>query len=179
MTRLTYSTAADLLKGDMPMVARYGDGTKLVEIAADEIDAQIGHLYVTPFVIPDTPENRPSILLLKKINNFLASGRYILDMALGGEDNLLNAYGMSLVKEAMELLYKICEREIILTGAQFIPKEDVRKFSAAEIRNEDSNSLVEGFYRQFDGQHCRAYQPQIAPYDGKPDPNAALPSGGV
>lgn len=143
---MPYCVPADLLLGDMLLSSKYGDGSAFVGLAADEIDAQIGNLYVTPVVIPDTPRNRPSLLLLKKINTLLASGRIVMDQAIGGEDRSLQAYGKSLIDEAVMLLNKISNKEIILIGAE--EHEDVGDDpnTAISISNEDDVSLVESFY---------------------------------
>lgn len=141
-----YSTKDDLLTGDIPLAGKYGDGTPFVQMAADEIDAQIGHIYETPIVLADTPENRPARLLLKKINNLLASGRIILDMAAGAEDDRLHAYGTSMWQEGISLLNQLSNRSIILQGAVLIESKADDKNDRVSIHNEDPKSLVEEFY---------------------------------
>lgn len=160
---MAYSEPADLLKGDIPLPARYGDGTGFINIAADEIDAQLGHLYVTPIVILDTPENRPARLLLKKINNFLASGRLITDMAAAGEDRDLHAYGASLIREALKLLEQICDGKIQLTGAERI-ETSATEYSGPSVYNEDPESLVEGYYQRVYHGEIRGPLNPLAPY---------------
>jgi len=167
MARYTYSEKEDLLIGDIRLSPQYGDGTKFVELAADDMDAQLGHVYLTPIVIPeDIPENRPSILLLKRINNCLASGRLIMDMALGGEDTVLNAYGLKLYNEGIALLTELCGADYTLVGAGKIPSEDARENTGPQIVNEDATSLVEGFYTGFDGR-WRLTVPPAQPYSAK------------
>ncbi len=166
---MPYSAVEDLLKGDIPYPSRYGDGSGFIAVAADEIDAQIGHLYVTPIVLPDTPENRPARLLLKKINNFLASGRLITDMAAGGEDRDLHAYGASLIRQAMALLEDICYGKIILPGADRIDAGE-GEYTGPAIYNEDPESLVEGFYQQVSHGEIRGPYWPLAPYSPRPVP---------
>lgn len=145
---MAYSTKADLRIGDIRLPARFGDGSAFVEEAADEIDAQLGHIYVTPFVIDAAvAKNRPAILLLKKINNLIASGRLVLDMAASSEDQTLHAYGASMLKEGLKLLAMIQSREILLTGAELIPNSEGKNDPTGPmIYNEDAESLVQGFY---------------------------------
>jgi len=148
---VAYCAPADLLIGDIPLAGKYGNGTAFVQLAADEIDSQIGHIYITPIVFNEsTPllvaKVRPAKLLLKKINTLLASGRILLDMAAGGEDDNLHAYGQSLVAEALVLLTKLMHRDIILTDAPLLPDEELRENTAATIIQEDDYSLVGAFY---------------------------------
>lgn len=144
-----YCTKDDLLIGDIPLAPKYGDGTQFVQMAADEIDSQLGHLYVTPIEVEDLPANRPTTLLLKKTNQLLASGRLILDMAAGGEDRELQQYGLSMLNEALGIIKAIQDGKIKLTGAE--PAEDVAddENTGPSIVNEDPYSLVEGFYQKY------------------------------
>lgn len=151
---MAYSTKDDLLTGDIPLAGKYGDGSNFVALAADEIDAQIGHIYVTPVVFDtSTPEkaakNRPARLLLKKINNLLASGRIVLDMAAGGEDASLHAYGASMWKEGIDLLNQISSGGIRLTDAPLLDERDDDENNRVSIAQEDPYSLVQGFYERY------------------------------
>lgn len=143
-----YSGVEDLLIGDIPLSARHGDGSQFIKNAAEEMDAQLGHIYVTPIVLPLDPKYRPTVLILKKINNFLASGRLLMDMAAAGEDYQTQAYARYLMKEATILLAAICDGKMVLNGIQLIDNQEVRS-DMASITNEDQFSLVEGFYRRF------------------------------
>ena len=162
---MAYCDPDDLLKGDIPWPARFGNGQEMVNLAAEQIDSMIGHIYVTPVVIIVPPaENRPSQLLLKHINLLLASGRMVLDMAAGGEDNDLHAYGQRLLEEALNMLAKIVKGEIQLTGATRI--DEAKSQTGPMITNEDAVSMVEDFYKQFRPDTCRALWVAPAPYDG-------------
>lgn len=139
-----YSGVADLLKGDIPLQAQHGDGTQMIRSQADDIDAQLGHIYVTPIVVPSEPQYRPTRLLLKKINNLLASGRLMLDMSAAGEDDAPNAYGLQMLREGLALLGQVQNGSIVLAGA---PRLDEGTGSPGLlIHNEDAVSLVEQFY---------------------------------
>lgn len=151
---VAYCTKDDLLIGDVRLASKYGDGSGFVQLAADEIDGQIGHIYVTPVIFDEsTPEKaarvRPAKLLLKKINTLLASGRIVLDMAAGGEDDRLHAYGKSMHDEAILLLNAITSRKINLTDAPLLPDEDSRETTGPSMAQDDPYSLVEGFYTRY------------------------------
>lgn len=144
-----YCATEDLRTGDIATPS-YTSRDQYVTNAAEEIDAALGHLYVTPFVIDNAvPTNRPSILFLKKINWLLASGRLILDVAAAGETDSLHAYGKRMLDEAMGMLGILKSGELVLTGAQKIESDTSDKdFTGPVIHNEDAKSLVEGFYTQ-------------------------------
>lgn len=151
---MVYCTKDDLLTGDIPLAGKYGDGTSFVQLAAEEIDGQIGHLYVTPVVFDEstaalTALARPSKLLLKKINVLLASGRIVLDMAAGGEDDNLHAYGRAMWKEATDLLKQISLGQIVLAQAPLIDRVADDLNTGPSVVQEDPYSLVEGFYTRY------------------------------
>lgn len=169
---MAYCAVTDLLTGDIPLPGKYGNGTGFVDLAAEEIDAQIGHIYVTPVVFDEsTPALaaavRPAKLLLKKINILLASGRIILDMAAGGEDDNLHAYGKSMHDEAVLLLRSITSGQIALTDAPVLAA-DITADNGPAIAQDDPYSLVEGFYQQY-GRSPLAPVPAIPmrPYDAQ------------
>lgn len=162
---VAYCTKADLLTGDIPLAGKYGDGTPFVQFAADEIDAQLGHIYITPIAFDEstpakTAAARPAKLLLKKINVLLASGRIILDMAAGGEDDNLHAYGKSMHDEAVLLLNAISSGRITLADAPIIADTTTRD-NGPTIANDDPYSLVESFYTQY----RNPYSSVMRPYD--------------
>ena len=161
-----YCAEADLRTGDLAPPS-YTSKVQYIQNAAEEIDAAIGAIYVTPIEIPAQPEFRPSILFLKKVNWLLASGRLILDIAAAGEQDTLHAYGKSLLAEAVGMLEQLQAREIALVGATVIPStNDEGRSTGPTIFNEDKESLVEGFYRnQRPGVlGIAAYRPPVVPY---------------
>lgn len=167
---MPYCTKDDLLTGDIPLAGKYGDGSTFVQFAADEIDSQIGHIYTTPVQFDEsTPQlaaaARPAKLLLKKINTLLASGRIILDMAAGGEDRELHAYGRSMWQEAVDLLGEIKSGRIPLVGAPQLGSTADDKNTAVSIIQADSQSMVESFYNRFSQPAFFPPSPPIRPYD--------------
>lgn len=142
---MAYSEVGDMLTGNIPVGST--SAQKYVNDAADEIDSVIGNLYVTPLDMSDpSPLSRPSRLLLKRISNFLASGRLMFATSAGGEDDQLHAYARYLVETATATLMRIANGEIFLDGAI---KEDIDGESGSPgplISNVDFESNVEAFY---------------------------------
>lgn len=139
----TYCTTDDLLIGDIPTTAVLTPA-KAVQDAADEIDSKIGFRYSTPVdVTPTGPTPRPVLLLLKRLNAHLASGRLIMAAAAAGSQDNVHAYGASLVREVTRTLNQIAEGELDLDGLEPLSPEPVR---APLIFNVDPRSQVEGFY---------------------------------
>lgn len=140
-----YSGEEDLLIGDLRVNPRF-DLEKVLLDVGEEIDAAIGYIYVTPIDMTEAgPVARHSRLLLKKISNYLASGRIILALAIGGEDTTLNAYGLSLVNEAKRDLSGVASGTTVLVGATLQDTTDTRS-TGPIIRNEDEFSGVQTFY---------------------------------
>ena len=143
-----YCATEDLRLGDIrPMVPK----EDYVKNGAEEIDAALGSLYITPIVIDGSvAKNRPAILTLKKINWLLASGRAILDMAAAGENTSQHAYGMGMLKEGLAMLAQIVGEDMLLVGAPLLPEEDdgQKDYTGPLIQNEDPESLVESFYQR-------------------------------
>lgn len=146
-----YCGVEDLRIGDFAYPAYLGTKEMRIKAGAEEIDTAVGHIYVTPIVIPDTlpsDETRPSYLALKKINWLITSGRIILDMAAAGEDNNLHAYGKRMLDEGLLMLTKVSSGEVKLPGIEQLPaSEGVDNFTGPTIFNEDPESLVESFYK--------------------------------
>lgn len=161
-----YCGLEDLLLGDLTLPRYMGDGSQFVNIAAEDIDSSLGHIYVTPIeIVGSDPTYRASTLMLKRINRLLASGRIILDLAAAGEDSDLHAYGRSLYREGMDLLQKIVTGDIVLAGADRVDAGLDAASTGPRIINEDSASLVESFYARFDPTICYPLnQPQVHPY---------------
>lgn len=140
-----YSSVNDLLTGNVPTPVAL-DPQKYVDDAANEIDSKIGFVYETPVDIsPTSPVARPAILLLMRLNNFLASGRLLMAASAGQEDSQIHAYGWSLVKDATLALDAIARGEVTLDGAEKLPIEG-QKVTTPLIYNKDEESNVEAFY---------------------------------
>lgn len=138
----TYSQSGDMLLGEIPPSSTTSTD-KYVQDAADEIDSKLGFRYVTPLVLTNAP--RPVQLLVKRISNLLASGRYVLAVASPQEQPQLHAYGLSLVREATDALDKIATGEIELPGVELMPTTD-QPTTAPMIANKDDESSVDAFY---------------------------------
>lgn len=143
-----YCEVDDLLLGDLPLhnstlAQRY------INNAAEEIDSKIAPLYQTPVKInpEDVVKFRSTIFTLKRINQFLASGRIIMAMAAPGENNIVHQYGITLVREAQREIDRIVNRDLILDGAT--PNSNAPSdfaVSRAYVYQLDKESAVEGFY---------------------------------
>lgn len=143
-----YCATTDLRVGDLPDPS-YATRDQYIQGAAEEIEIALGNIYVTPFVIPELPENRTTILTLKKLNWLLASGRFITDVTTAGEEDSIHAYGWSMINEALAMLKGLVTGEPFLTGAEKLPSNsEDGDFTGPVIHNEDSVSLVEQFYTQ-------------------------------
>ena len=148
MPSTAYCEVVDLLIGDIPTPA-YLDKQKFVDDAGDEIDSWLGARYVTPIVLQESlPAQRPSFLMLKRINAHLASGRLLLSAATGGEDTDLHRYGWQLIQDALAALRSLVAGEPVLVGAQ---PADTSGMASSEgsiplITNGDPYSQVDGFY---------------------------------
>lgn len=141
---MAYSEAADMLLGEIPPPTS-AVADKYVNDAADEIDSKLGLRYVTPISIDAEPKNRASKLLLKRLNNWLASGRYVMAQSVTSELQQVHAYGAQLVRDATKALDAIVSGEYSLQGAQFLDTDDIGK-SGPVIFNLDAESGVESFY---------------------------------
>lgn len=144
-TEPTYCTEADINLGDLqtPRAVSIEDWIK---VTADEIDAEIGQIYKLPLSFDTAkPEDRTDALYLKKINSFLATARIILLISGGGQDEVLHAYGKSLLGDAKGALGKIANKTVILESASLIDDVD-NQYNGPIITNKDAGSYVDAFY---------------------------------
>lgn len=133
-----YCQVSDLLVGNLPTSSL--NPQLYVTQAAEEIDTRLGFKYQTPFDISQSSALvRPAVLLLKKINVHLATGRLILGAYNAIEDVQLNSYGKSLVDDAEAALDMIYNGIIVLTGATDINGNTV---GPGGITNEPSAPLI-------------------------------------
>lgn len=143
---MAYSAVGDLLTGNVPTPAALSP-SKYVDDAADEIDSKIGFLYQTPIDVSEVSAvPRPARLLLKRINNFLASGRLLMAAASAQEDSQVHAYGWSLVKEGTAALDQIASGAILIEGAVKLDTGDDAAVTGIIVDNIDSESNVEAYY---------------------------------
>lgn len=161
---MPYSVPSDMLVGSVTL-SRGLEPQKYVDDAADEIDSSIGFIYVTPVDIESdgNPVVRPARLLLKRLNNNLATGRYIMAMTASGQRLELHAYGAQLVKEVIEILKQIAAGDILLEGAPKIDDgEGNANFTGPQIANLDAESNVESFYNRV-GNPGYCFAPMYGP----------------
>lgn len=152
-TEPAYCAEADINLGDLqsPRVVEIEDWIK---VTADEIDAEIGQIYKLPLSFdPTRPEDRADALYLKKINSFLATARIILTIAGAGSDDVLHAYGKSLLGDAKGALSKIVNKSVILESAVLIDDVDAQ-YNGPIITNKDAGSFVDAFYRSNGSAHA-------------------------
>lgn len=140
-----YCTAADLVVGNVPLPSG-ADVNKYIKDAAGEMDSILGSVYTTP-VIPD-PEvanSHVAVLTLRRINAHLASGRLLVAVTAGGEDDSVHAYGLMLINQSLEALHQLATGNPELYGA---PKLDTftESKSRGMVYNVDEYSQVETFY---------------------------------
>lgn len=138
---MTYSEVSDLLLGNIPAPA---SADRYVKDGADEIDSRIGFRYATPIVVGDSAEERPTKLLLHRLNNWLASGRLIMALDGGGEDDQLHQYGLYLVTEASKVLDLIAAGELPLPGAESASPTS-NTVTGPQYSTGDDASFVESF----------------------------------
>jgi len=163
----TYSLVADMLVGTVPAPSEEV-GQMYVEDAANEIDIALGLRYVTPIVVDESiPANLITVKWLQRINNFIATARWLMAAQAGAEAEQVNAYAAQLLKEAQAALLKVTNGDIVLPGAPFIDATDVG-IQGPLIGQQDIASNVDSFYTFV----------QRAPYL-YPDPNPVMPAGGA
>lgn len=138
-----YSSTGDLLLGDMELGENF-DSERYVRAAHNEINSRLGFIYVLPI---EVEAESASALLLNKICNFLASGRLILAQAVGGEDQQVQAYGRSLIRDAFTELGLILNGDLPLQDAELIGGSPAARVPS--IKNRDAVSAVEAFEDEF------------------------------
>ena len=143
---MAYCEIVDLLIGDLPTSLALSP-QKYVNDAADEIDSKIGFVYETPIPV-DTfdPTPRPVVLLLKRLNAHLATGRMILAATIIAEDEQLNAYGKRMVEDAELTLVHISTGQLLLDGVLTSGLSALPAPHVPMIMNKDTESAVDAFY---------------------------------
>lgn len=146
MADSTYSVPADMLLGDLP-VAVSVNKQKYVNDAADEVDSIIGVRYATPLDVSDTGTiPRYARLFIKRVANNLATGRLILAVAAGGEDNQIHAYGWSLIQTSLDALKQIADGTYDIVGADPADPDATTRVTGPAIAGGDATSGVDAFY---------------------------------
>lgn len=143
---MAYCEVVDLMIGDLPTSAAL-DPQKYVNDAADEIDSKIGFVYTTPIPIDvDATTPRPVVLLLKRLNSHLATGRMILAATIIAEDQQLNAYGRNLVMDCELTISQIAMGQLLLDGVLASGLSALPTAHVPMILNKDTESAVDAFY---------------------------------
>lgn len=146
---MPYAEANARLLGGIP-VRTTDELQGFFDDATDEIDIVLGRMYETPITKATNgtdPISRQIALILKRINTYLASGRYILAVSAGGEDTALQAYGYQLVREALAALTSVLEGDMQLDAKRLIDVSQERR--RPKIFNQEKNSNVDAFYEAF------------------------------
>lgn len=142
---MAYAEKEDLRLGNIPLPAA-PIAQRAVDQAAEEIDAALGFKYITPIIVPaGVPTKQAVDSLLKQVNTFLASGRLILELTAGTEDNSLHSYAKYLVDQATKVLCQIKDGEIVLDGVSPANPDAIIASGPLHI-NQDSVSGVDRFY---------------------------------
>lgn len=142
MPGTAYCTTDDLLLGNLP-VGTTVDPAKYVQDAAEEIDSKIGRIYQTPLILGNL--SRPSLLLIQRINKFLATGRILLTLDLPNEESRMHAVAKQYITDASSALAQIVNGDVRLDGAVLI-NADFSKNAGPLAINNDGGSMVDGFY---------------------------------
>lgn len=147
MAREPYCLDSDVLLGLGDLQApRAVSIAAQVQASANEMDAMLGQVYALPIELdPARADHLADILLLNKINKFLATGTIIMRANAGGEDSNLHAYGKSLYDDGMKELARIAAGRTVIEGAVKIEEED-QQSNGPIITNKDAVSFVSSFY---------------------------------
>ena len=147
---MAYAESDTLLLGGIP-AHNPAELLSFVNDAADEIDSYLGSLFVTPVTknSDGLPLGRPALLALKRINRYLASGRYIMARAASGEEDGLHTYGARLVREALDALRDMVSGKINFDAQKIVNPDDERK--SPRMANAEAASNVDAFYSAYTG----------------------------
>jgi hypothetical protein len=163
----SYCETEDLLLGNVPIPTT---AAKYVQDAADEMDSRLGLRYVTPVILDgNVPAQRPGVLLLKRINTWLASGRLLMALDAAGEDDQVHQYADRLVREAMAALKMIEDGEILLPGAEPVNPTESRTTGPVASWGDDA-SPVEEYDNVFGNHAAIALTRDRLPYYGPRSP---------
>lgn len=136
-----YCSSDDILVGDMTVSP--GEIGRYVNLAADEMDAEIGIEYDLPINLNTVPLHVR--LQLKKCNLLIATGRLILSRYIGGtEDESTHGYGTMLLRDGQKILKNIVCGNIELQGVNRRVAQVAG--NGPSITNYDKTSAVDSFY---------------------------------
>lgn len=146
---MAYSEVSDLLLEDIELGLAVNT-QRFVDLAFEEIDSKIGWRYKLPLEATDGGGDwetlpRHQMLLLKGINNKLASGELILSLDIAEEKPSLHAYGLYLVQQARAELMLLANGDVVLDAVPYAPATEDIPDRTPGITNEDSESLTLAF----------------------------------
>jgi hypothetical protein len=165
---MPYCEETDLLLGDDILMPSSLSKPKFVAMAASDMDAKLGYVYVVPIVTTSMPVHQKN--LLKSINAKLASGRLIMAQAMASQDSAVHQYALYLIKEAEMDLMTIANGTVDLTaplvddaGSPINPVEnplvDDPWAKTPTGWNPDATSPVTAFEKTFMGEDPLAFYP--------------------
>ncbi len=138
-----YCAETDLIIGDVTLTDSDLLVRKHIDGAADDIDAMLGSVYVTP--IEQGVVSRSGWLLLKRIAYHIASGKLLMEIDQAGEGTKVHDYALYLLQQANQALDSIVKGDVNLRPTV----ENANPNSARGktlVNNLDGYSQVESFY---------------------------------
>ena len=148
---MAYCRVGDIDLGSLELPRGFSTQTA-VDRASDDIDAVLGRFYRLPLSLSDkNPAHVPYILLLKKLNTYLATGDLIFKAAGARQDDSLNAYAMWYLNRGKDMLKQIEQRKILIPDQREIDAPE-GEYAGPIVTNKDSASRVEAFYSSAPGQ---------------------------
>lgn len=142
-----YCTDSDLMLGNIPRPPSSSSNSaqQYVDLAGDEIDAALGFKYETPLVFDSSTAQRPSRLLVKKINIHIATGRMLMAAHAAGSDDQVHQYAKYLLEAGLGALKAIVDGDIDLVGPT-PTAPDASTATGPRVFSGDAESNVEAFY---------------------------------
>lgn len=139
------------LKADM--LPREPPVEQWIQHAADHMNSYIGQIYELPLQLdPLRADHLADILLLRRINAWLAMGQIIMNANASAEDSNLHVYGKWMYDEANKELARISAGRTVLEAGIPLVEPDTRS-NGPLITNRDSGSFVDAFYRSNGSAH--------------------------
>lgn len=141
-----YAATGDISFGDMG-VPPYVDLLKVIETAANDVDAVIGTRYKLPLDLDiGNQEHKSAINMLNKITRYFVLGRVVMDQAIGHEETQLHAYALYHIRWAEQALKAIANGDVEIPGQQLLVPDDSKRVTGPIVSNRDAASLVDSFY---------------------------------
>src|SRR5687767_1125866 len=144
-----YAATTDLMIGTLVIGRPEEENAvkdQFINIAADEIDAELALEFVLPLVAapPLTAIPAHTTLMLKRANAFIASGRLLMDRGAAGSDAGIDSYAEYLLREGRDLLMALLNSRSDLGLVKI--EAQVTAGNTPSIQHGDSTSGVDAFY---------------------------------